>query len=295
MTLYIFYYYWFIWTLVECLVSTRALSASHRQLKRSLRPSRLYSLSLTCQPDIRGHYAPHHHHHHRADFTVCLWHVSPTSEDIKPHIITIITEQTLQFVSDMSARHPRTLRPTSPPSSPSRLYSLSLTCQPDIRGHYAPHHHHHHRADFTVCLWHVSPTSEDIKPHITTIITEQTLQFVSDMSARHPRTLRPTSPPSSPSRLYSLSLTCQPDIRGHYAPHHHHHHRADFTVCLWHVSPTSEDTTPHITTIITEQTLQFVSDMSARHPRTLSPTSPPSSPSRLYSLSLTCQPDIRGH
>ena len=25
-------------------------------------------------------------------------------------------------------------------------------------------------------------------------------------------------------RVYSLSLICQPDIRGHEAPHHHHHH-----------------------------------------------------------------------
>ena len=61
--------------------------------------------------------------------------------------LSTASEQTLQFVSDMSARHPRTLCPTSSPPSPSRLYSLSLTCQPDIRGHYAPHHHHHHRAD----------------------------------------------------------------------------------------------------------------------------------------------------
>ena len=130
--------------------------------------------------------------------------------------------------SSMSTRHPRTWNPTS--SSAGKLYvnptsedmkphiivCWKALCQPDIWGHEAPHHllessvstrHPRTRSPTSSSagkLW-VNPTSEDTKPHI----------------------------------IVCWKALCQPDIRGHEAPHHR----------------------------------LLESSMSARHPRTRSPTS----------------------
>ena len=103
------------------------------------------------------------------------------------------------FVPTMSARHLRTLSP----HYRHQWRVLSLLCQPDISGHLA----HIIGISGGFCPYYVSPTSQDIKPTLSSSVAG----FVPTMSARHLRTF-------SPHYWYQwrvLSLLCQPDLSGH--------------------------------------------------------------------------------
>ena len=148
-------------------------------------------LSLICQPDICGHWAPHHQNlkvivpnmsaRYLRTFSptssktegYCPLCVGPTSHDIKPHIT-----KTKGYC--LSARHLRTLSPTSPklkvivPNMSARyLRTFSPTSSKtegycplcvDLTSHDIKHHITKTKGYCPLC---VGPTSHDIKPHIT--------------------------------------------------------------------------------------------------------------------------------